>query len=80
VKNFFRDGWDFGIFTLVIGLPILAALIYLFGVSVWDVLTNPTKYWLVWFYLAIWLSPSLVKAVRQLFKQQPDIEGEGANG
>ena len=80
MKNFFRDGWDFGLFTLVIGLPILAALIYMFGVSAWDILTNPTKYWLFWLYLVLWLGPSLIRGIKKLMTKQNAANGVAVDG
>jgi hypothetical protein len=80
VKNFFRDGWDFGLFTLVIGLPILAALLYLFGVSAWEVLSNPTKYWLAWLYLVVWLGPTLINTIKKLMKKSNAADGVVIDG
>ena len=54
MSNFFRDGWDFGIVTLVIGLPIVAVIAYFFGAMTWDLVTRPTENWLTWLML---LSP-----------------------
>ena len=80
MKNFFRDGWDFGLFTLVIGLPIFGVLVYLFGISVWDILTNPSKYWLFWLYMALWFGPALIRRIRNLVKGPTGAGGVAVDG
>jgi len=42
VKKFFRDGWEFGAFTLVIVLPVCGVLLYIVGAGTWDAITHPT--------------------------------------
>ena len=80
MSKFFREGWDFGFFTLVIGLPIAAGLVFLFGVSVWEAVTNPVQYWMFWLFLGLWFGPALVQGARKFFRKRTGSEGLDTNG
>ena len=70
MNRFFRDGWDFGVFTLVIGLPIAAVFlfvsVYMVGAGVWEFVSNPGKHWLFWLFVVVWWGPTLIKQLRKL--------------
>jgi hypothetical protein len=85
VRRFFRDGWDFGVFTLAIGIPVaitfVAAIIYIIvnGVAAMPELiaSNPWVYGpiaILWFYWTFALVRSLIRPTSD------KAEGDKAHG
>jgi len=80
MRRFFRDGWDFGVFTLVIGIPVaitfIAAIVYIVvnGVAAMPELiaSNP---WLYGPIAALWVLWT-IQLVRSLIRPRDD-EAEG---
>jgi hypothetical protein len=74
VSRFFRDGWDFGLLTVLVGLPVVAVLMFLIGVSIWDLLGHPVQHWQFWVMMALWWGSW---GLRRHRNRSPDDEQSG---
>jgi hypothetical protein len=85
VRRFFRDGWDFGVFTLVIAVPVAitfaAAIVYMFvnGFAAMPelVASNPWRYGPLAAF-NIWCLYMLVRSLVQA--RRPEMDESESNG